>query len=84
MRDVSSFLQKYAKLEPPHRSVIRLFIAAVKDECGIALSEQAVTIGRGGVFLTCHPAARSEVLRCAPHVLTHLNERYQIRLTFVR
>lgn len=84
MEGLCTYLEKYKRLMPPERHVAKLVARVVRDECGIALDEAAVTLRRGGAFLTCHPVERSEVLRSAPRILDLLQREHQIRLSFVR
>ena len=84
MEGLCSYLEKYKRLAPPERHVAKLVARVVRDECGITLDDAAVTLRRGGVFLTCHPTERSEVLRAAPRILDLLQREHQVRLSFVR
>jgi len=84
MEELQMYLEKYKRLAPPDRHVAKLVARVVRDECGVALDEAAVTLRRGGAFLTCHPAERSEVLRLAPRILDLLQREHQVRLSFVR
>ncbi len=84
MELASSYLAKYARLEPPQASTKKLLVQVIRDECGITLTERSVSLSRGGAILSCHPTERSELARCVPQILTLLQHEHNVRLSFIR
>jgi len=84
MDNVVSFLAKYKNLTPPEESTKKIIVEAIKHECGITLEKKDVSLKQGGVFLKCHPAVRSELLRCVPKIISTLSREYNIRLSYIR
>lgn len=84
MNDLSKYLDRYRNLTPPNASTIKLLVKTIHDECGVDLTESSVSLHRGSAVVSCHPAVRSEVVRCAPQVITTLQKKHGIRLTSIR
>lgn len=84
MDTLTNYLAKYRSLVPPEASKKRLVASVVRDECGVVLDEAHLSLRGGGVHLTCHPIARSEVARSAPQILTTLQREHGVRLSFIR
>lgn len=84
MDELVKYLARYKNLQPPQASKVKLVIQAVQDECGVTLIEKNVSIRRGGVVLSCHPTVRSELLQCAPQIITTLHKKYNLRVSFIR
>jgi hypothetical protein len=75
MQLLKDYLSKYKNLEPPEASAKRLFIQVVKDECGLEIEPEQVSIRNGNAFIQCHPALRSELRLCATRVLGTLQQQ---------
>jgi hypothetical protein len=84
MYELQQYLQKYRTLAPPEASVRKVLLSVLKDECGLEFEEQSFTLQQGGVFVSCHPTVRSELLRMAPRILNTLHHVHNIRLSFIR
>ena len=84
MDSVVSFLAKYKNLTPPEESAKKIILETIKDECGINLKTKDVSMKQGGVFLSCHPAVRSELIRCVPRIISTLQKEHNIRLSYIR
>ncbi len=84
MYELQQYLQKYRTLAPPEASVRKVLALVLKDECGLDLQERDFTLQQGGVFVSCHPTLRSELMRIAPRILTTLHNTHNIRLSFIR
>ncbi len=84
MDSVVTFLSKYKNLKPPEESTKKIILQIIKDECGLCLEKKDVSLKQGGVFLTCHPAVRSELIRCVPRILNTLQKDHNIRLSYIR
>jgi len=81
---IKGFLDKYKNLAPPDASTKKLLSEIIHKECGITISSKSIHVKYGGVNLRCHPAERSEIVRCAPQILSVLQYEYNIRLSYIR
>lgn len=84
MEDLQKYLGKYQQLTPPEKSKKKLLISVIQDECGILLTEKAISLTRGGVIVSCHPTIRSELTQCVPRILSLLQHKHNLRLNFIR
>jgi hypothetical protein len=84
MQTIKGLFQKYATLTPPEGSKKRVVIEMVKKECGITVQECDIRIGNGGVFLSCHPIERAEIMRSSPTILQRLRDEYAVYVSFIR
>lgn len=84
MDGLEKYLKKHKNLSPPSVSAKKIFISVVKKEYGVTIKESEVTIRGSGVYLSCHPIARSEVVFNAARILEDLLEKYNIRFSFIR
>jgi hypothetical protein len=84
MHELQKYLSKYLTLTPPEASKVKLLVSVIRDECGITLTESAVTLRRGGAMISCHPTVRSELAQCIPHVLATLHTKHNVHLAFLR
>ncbi len=75
MHELHQYLAKYKHLEPPEASSKRILIEVVRDECGVELDASMVTVRNCTLFLTCHPAQKSEIRLAAPHIISALTDR---------
>ena len=84
MKELFKYLIKYKTLSPPHASTKKILVSIICDECGISLTEKSISFSRGGVHITCHPTVRSELVCCAPRILSILHREHNIHLAFIR
>jgi hypothetical protein len=84
MDGLLKYLSRYKNLTPPHASAVKIFVKTIRDECGIILSDEDVSIKRGGVIMSCHPTVRSELLRHAPLIIEVLHKKHNVRISYIR
>ena len=74
VKNISSFLDKFKKLEPPKRSILDAFVRVLDRTLGIFIKESEVTVERGVIYLSTHPSIKSEVMLNKARLLRALNE----------
>jgi hypothetical protein len=81
---LGNFLEKYSHLTPPEGSKKKVFIEVVSRECGITLKEKNITFTNGGVFLSCHPIIKKEIISQGSDILQRMREDFNIHATFIK
>lgn len=79
-----TYLDKYRNLVPPQATRAKLIAQVIRDECGVQVLPEEITIRRGGVVLACHPTVRCELVRYIPNVLHTLHLKHNVRFSFIR
>lgn len=73
-KNLSSFLEKFANLIPPERFLKEIFIRTVFEVTKINLKEEEIKINGKNIFLSSHPAKKSEIFLQKQVLLKKMNE----------
>lgn len=84
MDDLKKYLSKYTHLTPPEMSKKKALTTVIKNECGVVVEENNVTLRGTGVFINCHPTIRGEIRFCTPRILEVLHTQHNIHFSFIR
>jgi len=61
MHGITAFLQKFAHLTPPERSIKRTVSEALRDVCDISLPESAIRVRGSAVTINTSSVIKSEI-----------------------
>lgn len=62
MKRLDDYLSKFKNLRPPVRSVKKVCIEAIQEECDITLRSHELSVNGGVVFITTNPIIKSEIM----------------------
>lgn len=62
LQGIHTFLERFRLLEPPEGAIKKALVAAIKEEVGVVLSENAIRLQSGVAYVAGNPALRSEIV----------------------
>jgi hypothetical protein len=63
MKALNALLERFKNLTPPDASIRKAVVQAVKEVCGIDLSEKDVSVNGQTISISIRPAARGELFQ---------------------
>lgn len=74
MENISFYLEKFKTLEPPHVSVKKAVARTVESMFGAILPAEHITIQNNTVYISTHPALKSELYMRKGEVLQEIEK----------
>jgi hypothetical protein len=72
MKQITDFLKRFTTLQPTKRKVTEAFIT-VTEKRKIPITKETVKVNGGYVFITAHPAVKSEIFTQKEGIIGEVN-----------